>query len=161
MPPACTVYPAGVRCSTVESAQPGLALRELHDKYYDMHINVSGLLRNFARVRRAALAGETVVIATRDGNLVLSAQPRAGDSPHGTAPEAILHSDAVLEDAARTGEPALAARSGPAAYGPRPAGASRFVSRSAIAAAARCAPRIDAERFRADLDGIIDPDVDG
>lgn len=126
-----------------------------------MRVNVSGLLRNFARVRRAALAGETVVIATRDGNLVLSAQPRAGDSPHGTAPDATLHSHAVVEDVARTGEPVIAARSGPPAYGSRPAGASRFASRSAIAAAARCAPRIDAERFRADLDGFIDPDVDG
>jgi len=136
-------------------------LRQLHDKQYDMHVNVSGLLRNFARVRRAALAGEAVVIATRDGNLVLSAQPRIGDSPHGTAPEAILHSHAVLEDAARTGEPVTATRNGPPEYGSRPAGASRFVSRSAIAVAARCAPRVDAGRFRANLDGIIDPDVDG
>jgi hypothetical protein len=126
-----------------------------------MHVNVSGLLRNFARVRRAALTGETVVIATRDGNLVLVAQPRTGDSPHGTAREATVHSNAVLEDVARTGDPVTATRNGAPAHGSRPAGANRFVSRSVIAAAARCAPRIDAERFRADLDGIIDPDVDG
>ena len=104
-----------------------------------MHINVSGLLRNFAQVRRAALSGETVVISTRDGDLALMAQPTGGDSPDGTAPD--------TTDRIRGTVP--------------PAGASRFVSRTVIADAARGAPRIDAERFRADLDAIVDPHVDG
>lgn len=119
-----------------------------------MHINVSGLLRDFARVRRAALAGETVVIATRDGNLVLAAQSRGGD-PRGAAPRAPIASDAI-------GPPSKAVTGSSApTEAPRPAGARRFVSRAAIADAARSAPRIDAERFRADLDALIDPHVDG
>ena len=36
----------------------------------------------------------------------------------------------------------------------------RFVPRAAIAAAARTAPRIDAMRFRADIDVFVDPRVD-
>lgn len=39
-----------------------------------MRTNVSTLLREFPKVRRAALAGETVVIETREGNLVLTAE---------------------------------------------------------------------------------------
>lgn len=39
-----------------------------------MRTNVSTLLREFPRVRRAALSGETVVIETREGNLVLTAE---------------------------------------------------------------------------------------
>ena len=45
-----------------------------YDKLYDMRTNVSTLLREFPRVRRAALSGETVVIETREGNLVLTAE---------------------------------------------------------------------------------------
>ena len=120
-----------------------------------MHINVSGLLRDFARVRRAALAGETVVIATRDGNLVLAAQP---DVPRGAAERATVHSDAALDTLVQTGE--TAARNGTPTGKLRPAGACRFVARAVIADAARSAPRIDAERFRADLDALIDPHVD-
>ena len=111
-----------------------------------MRINVSGLLRNFAKVRRAALAGETVVIATRDGNLVLAAQPQVGDPS--------CAADADLDTVART-----AARGSTADSEPRGAGARRFVSRAAIADAARSAPRIDAERFRADLDALSNPHV--
>ena len=123
-----------------------------------MHINVSGLLRNFAKVRRAALAGETVVIATRDGNLVLAAQSRGGD-PRGAAPRALIASDADLGTIAPPSE-AVTGSSAPT-EAPQRAGARRFVSRAAIAEAARSAPRIDAERFRADLDALIDPHVDG
>jgi hypothetical protein len=39
-----------------------------------MRANVSELLRNFPAIRRAALAGERVVIETREGNLVLTAE---------------------------------------------------------------------------------------
>ena len=120
-----------------------------------MHINVSGLLRNFASVRRAALAGETVVIATRDGNLVLAAQP---EPPSGAVEGAGDRPDAALAlSPARATASPLRAPAGE----PRPAGASRFVARAVIADAARSAPRLDAERFRADLDALIDPQVDG
>ena len=39
-----------------------------------MQTNVSTLLREFPKVKRAALGGERVVIKTREGNLVLSAE---------------------------------------------------------------------------------------
>ncbi len=38
-----------------------------------MKTNVSTLLREFPKVRRAALSGEDVIIVTREGNLRLSA----------------------------------------------------------------------------------------
>jgi hypothetical protein len=37
--------------------------------------NVTTLLRDFPRVRRAAMAGEVVIIATREGNLRLTSEP--------------------------------------------------------------------------------------
>ncbi len=43
----------------------------------------------------------------------------------------------------------------------RPIQPRRYVPRATIAEAAARAPRIDAERFRADLDAVIDPSVDG
>ncbi|MFZ4775288.1 MAG: hypothetical protein ACOYM3_08005 [Terrimicrobiaceae bacterium] len=39
-----------------------------------MQTNVSTLLRDFPRVRRAAMRGERVIIKTREGNLVLEAE---------------------------------------------------------------------------------------
>lgn len=42
----------------------------------------------------------------------------------------------------------------------RPLGPRRFVPRERLAQAARIAPRIDARRFRADVDAIIDQRVD-
>jgi len=39
-----------------------------------MQTNVSTLLREFPKVRRAAFRGERVVIVTREGNLVLEAE---------------------------------------------------------------------------------------
>ena len=38
-----------------------------------MQTNVSGLLRDFPRYRQAAMAGQKVVIRTREGDLSLSA----------------------------------------------------------------------------------------
>jgi hypothetical protein len=43
----------------------------------------------------------------------------------------------------------------------RPIQPRRFVPRAAITEAAARAPRIDADRLRADLDGVIDQSVDG
>lgn len=45
-----------------------------------MHTNLSELLRNFPKVRHAALGGERVVIRTREGNLVLMADRPRGRS---------------------------------------------------------------------------------
>ena len=42
----------------------------------------------------------------------------------------------------------------------RPVSARRFVPRALITAAAATAPRIDADRFRADLDAIANPWVE-
>jgi hypothetical protein len=102
-----------------------------------MQINVSGLLRDFATVRRAALAGKRIVIATREGNLVLTAESQA------SAPNATSSGGEPLSSVSPT------------------AGGRRFVSRAVLAEATRTAPRIDAQRFRDDLDAVIDSQVDG
>ena len=124
-----------------------------------MHVNVRRLLRNFAKVRRAALAGEAVVIATPDGNLVLAAQGQVSEPLQGTAPHAPVRSDADLGTFDHTRE--TVAGSGEPTGRSRTAGRRRFVPRATIAAAARSAPRIDAERFRDDLDAPIEPCVGG
>ncbi len=46
-----------------------------------------------------------------------------------------------------------------AELGPVPGWRRRFVSRAALAADAAKAPRIDAQRFRDDLDAVVDPDI--
>ena len=43
----------------------------------------------------------------------------------------------------------------------RPLRRRRFVARATIAEAAANAPRVDAQRFRADLDAVINPHIDG
>ena len=45
-----------------------------------MQTNVSMLLREFPKIRRAAFRGERVVIATREGNLVLTAETPPGST---------------------------------------------------------------------------------
>ena len=64
-------------------------------------------------------------------------------------------SGAVLRDV-QAGETVTVTRNGTpvAELGPLPP-RPRFVSREVIAAAARTAPRVDADRFRADLDGVL------
>jgi prevent-host-death family protein len=42
----------------------------------------------------------------------------------------------------------------------RPIGPRRFVPRAVIAEAAKRAPRVDADRFRADLDAVVDQSAD-
>lgn len=44
----------------------------------DMQTNVSTLLRDFPKVRQAAMRGERVVIKTREGNLILTAESSKG-----------------------------------------------------------------------------------
>jgi len=43
----------------------------------------------------------------------------------------------------------------------RPIPPRRFVPRAAIAEAQQRAPRVDAAKFRADLDGVVDQSIDG
>lgn len=43
-----------------------------------METNVTGLLRNFREVRKAAFAGQKVIIHTRDGNLILQKEEPEG-----------------------------------------------------------------------------------
>ena len=63
-----------------------------------MQTNVSGLLREFPRIKRAALAGDRVVIKTREGNLVLTAQKPAGESLFGALEESIQSKGLKPED---------------------------------------------------------------
>ena len=55
-----------------------------------MRINVSILLRDFRRVRQAALSGEKVTITTREGNLLLVAEPVDSDTLFGALKEQIV-----------------------------------------------------------------------
>lgn len=118
-----------------------------------MQINVSGLLRDFARVRRAALAGKRIVVATREGNLVLTAESQAPD-PDVMSSGGERLSQTPDPDAMSSGGERLS-------NGSRSAGGRRFVSRAVLADAARSAPRVDGQRFRDDLDAVIDSEVDG
>lgn len=58
-----------------------------------MITNVSTLLREFPKVRRAALAGEDVIIQTREGDLRLTADKPSGARIIGSMKEEILFSD--------------------------------------------------------------------
>jgi prevent-host-death family protein len=62
--------------------------------------------------------------------------------------------------AVQAGETLTVTRHGTPVAELRPVGRSRLVPRDAIARAARAAPRIDATRFRDDLDSLVAPDVD-
>ena len=58
-----------------------------------MQTNVSTLLREFPKIRRAALAGERVVIKTREGNLVLTAEAADDGAVYGSMRGRVLRSD--------------------------------------------------------------------
>ena len=69
-------------------------------------------------------------------------------------------SAAVLRDV-QAGEVIIVTRNGTPVAELRPVAPRRFVSRAAIARAARGAPRIEFLRFRADVDAHVDQYVDG
>lgn len=69
-------------------------------------------------------------------------------------------SAAVLRDV-QAGQTIIVTRNGAPVAELRPIQPRRFVPRAVIARAAARAPRIDARRFRADLDAVIDPSIDG
>ena len=66
---------------------------------------------------------------------------------------------AVLHDV-QGGETVIVTRNGTPVAELRPLPPRRFVPRAAIAGAARLAPRVDAARFRSDLDRFVDQSVD-
>lgn len=69
-------------------------------------------------------------------------------------------SAAVLREV-QAGQTIVVTRNGVPVAELRPVQPRRFVPRSAIAEAAARAPRIDAGRFRADVDTVIDQTVHG
>lgn len=69
-------------------------------------------------------------------------------------------SAAVLREV-QGGQTVVVSRNGLPIAELRPIQPHRYVSRAVIAEAAVRAPRIDAARFRADLDAVIDQSVDG
>ena len=68
-------------------------------------------------------------------------------------------SGAILREV-QAGEHLTVTRNGTPVAELRPLAVRRFVSRAVIKTAAATAPRIDAERFRADLDALVDQDVE-
>lgn len=66
---------------------------------------------------------------------------------------------AVLRDVQR-GETVIITRNGTPVAELRPLAPRRFVPRAVIAQAASSAPRIDASRFRADVDAVVDQSLD-
>ncbi|MBU6171322.1 MAG: hypothetical protein KGQ87_07510 [Verrucomicrobia bacterium] len=63
-----------------------------------MKTNVSTLLREFPKVRQAALAGEEVIISTREGDLRLTAVASNGESILGSRKERIRFADDRLDE---------------------------------------------------------------
>ena len=68
-------------------------------------------------------------------------------------------SAAVLREV-QAGQTMIVTRNGMPVAELRPISPRRFVPRAVIAEAAARAPRIDAKRFRTDLDNIVDVSVD-
>ncbi|HXV63151.1 MAG TPA: type II toxin-antitoxin system prevent-host-death family antitoxin [Vicinamibacteria bacterium] len=69
-------------------------------------------------------------------------------------------SGAVLREV-QAGQTIVVTRNGVPVAELRPIPPRRFVPRVAILEAGRRAPRVDARRFRADLDAVVDQSVDG
>ena len=62
-----------------------------------MKTNVSTLLREFPKVRRAAMSGEEVIIVTREGDLRLTAVTCSGESILGSRKDRIRFADDLLD----------------------------------------------------------------
>ena len=69
------------------------------------------------------------------------------------------NSAAVLREV-ESGQTLVITRNGTPVAELRPLGARRFVPRERLAQAAKAAPRIDSQRLRADVDAVIDQNVD-
>lgn len=69
-------------------------------------------------------------------------------------------SGAILREV-QAGQTIIITRNGVPVAELRPVPPRRFVPRAVIADAAKRAPRVDAGRLRADLDGVVDQSIDG
>ncbi|HEX5419054.1 MAG TPA: type II toxin-antitoxin system prevent-host-death family antitoxin [Gammaproteobacteria bacterium] len=69
-------------------------------------------------------------------------------------------SGAILREV-QAGHTLIVSRNGVPVAELRPVPPRRFVPRAVLAEAAKRSPRIDAKRFRADLDAVVDQAVDG
>lgn len=69
-------------------------------------------------------------------------------------------SGAILREV-QAGQTLIVTRNGVPVAELRPVPPRRFVQRAIIADAAQRAPRIDASRFRADVDAVADQSIDG
>ena len=69
-------------------------------------------------------------------------------------------SAAILRDI-QAGQHLIVTRNGTPVAELRPVPPSRFVPRTVIAEAAATAPRIDPDRFQADLDALVAQDIEG
>ncbi len=69
-------------------------------------------------------------------------------------------SGAILR-AVQAGQTIIVTRNGVPVAEMRPVAPRRFVPRATITEAASRAPRVDAARFRADVDSVVDQSVDG
>jgi hypothetical protein len=67
-----------------------------------METNVSTLLREFPKVRRAALSGEDVIVHTREGDLRITADKPKGGSILGCMKGQVLYSDDSLDQPTTT-----------------------------------------------------------
>lgn len=63
-----------------------------------MKTNVSGLLRDFPRIRRAALSGEEVLVETREGNLLIVAEHPPSQQLYGCMRDDIVASDDSIDE---------------------------------------------------------------
>jgi len=62
-----------------------------------METNTSTLLREFPKIRRAALSGQTVIVHTREGDLKITAAPSAPGGIFGSMKGGLLRSDDDLD----------------------------------------------------------------
>jgi len=62
-----------------------------------METNVSTLLREFPKVRRAALSGQSVIVHTREGDLLLTKAPPSNRGVLGSLAGEMLHSDDTID----------------------------------------------------------------
>ncbi|MBS0395646.1 MAG: type II toxin-antitoxin system prevent-host-death family antitoxin [Proteobacteria bacterium] len=79
---------------------------------------------------------------------------------HRISQRELRNDSAAVLRAVEGGETLVVTRNGTPVAELRPLGAARFVARERIAAASRLAAHIDAERFRADVDALVDQHVD-
>ncbi|MDA0991468.1 MAG: hypothetical protein O3A51_12040 [Verrucomicrobia bacterium] len=63
-----------------------------------MRTNVSTLLREFPKIRRAVLGGEEVIVATREGDLRITAVPSAGTSILGSLKDLVTACDDSISE---------------------------------------------------------------